>query len=141
MGLSQVLPQKPRLERGFFILSLNMQKTKRPRPLLLFYILVAYVFLQFGWWTYLLIKQNNEIIALEEKVMVAEDMAKNTFINIPALELEKTGLQQKLHKQWIMVFGEGAVFLVLLLLGILRTRNSFKKEAALAPQQKTFLLS
>ena len=141
MGLSQVLPQKPRLERGFFILSLNMQKTKRPRPLLLFYILVAYVFLQFGWWTYLLIKQNNEIIALEEKVMVAEDMAKNTFINIPALELEKTGLQQKLHKQWIMVFGEGAVFLVLLLLGILRTRNSFKKEAALAAQQKNFLLS
>jgi len=40
-----------------------------------------------------------------------------------------------------MILGEGAVFLVLLVLGILRTRSSFRKEAALAEQQKNFLLS
>ena len=141
MGLSQVLPQKPRLERGFFILSLNMQKAKRPRPLLLFYILVVYVFIQFGWWTFLLVRLNNEVIALEEKAMVAESAAQNVLPYVENVNAQKAELDKKLHKQWMMIFGEGSVFLILLVLGILRTRNSFKKEAALSSQQKNFLLS
>ena len=109
-----------------------MNSQKRPRPLFLFYILVVYVFLQFGWWAYLLIQQNNEITVLQEQVLV------ETKSN--SLEAQKK-LSDKLHKQWSMIFGEGSVFLVLLVLGIFRTRNSFKKEAALAAQQKNFLLS
>src|ERR1041385_1669459 len=109
-----------------------MNSRKRPRPLFLFYILVVYVFLQFGWWAYLLIRQNNEITVLQEQIL------ENTKSN--SLEAQKN-LSDKLHKQWSMIFGEGSVFLVLLVLGIFRTRNSFKKEAALAAQQKNFLLS
>ncbi|MGL5891934.1 MAG: hypothetical protein ACRC3B_18720, partial [Bacteroidia bacterium] len=41
-----------------------MLKSKQPRPLLLFYILVVYVFVQFGWWAYLLTHLNGQITEL-----------------------------------------------------------------------------
>jgi signal transduction histidine kinase len=55
--------------------------------------------------------------------------------------LEKTKYHASLQKRWTMVFGEGAVFLSLLMYGIYRTRTAFVKEFALARQQKNFLLS
>ena len=115
-----------------------MKSGKRPRPLLLFYILVVYVLIQFGWWAFLLIRLDNEVNALEGELIRTHRM------ELPDTTLEQQQqdlLQRKLHKQWLMIFGEGSVFLVLLVLGIYRTRRSFKKEAALAAQQKNFLLS
>jgi signal transduction histidine kinase len=50
-------------------------------------------------------------------------------------------LNHQLHMQRFMIVGEGAVFLFMLLLGIIRTRNSFKKEALLNAYQRNFLLS
>jgi two-component system, OmpR family, phosphate regulon sensor histidine kinase PhoR len=50
-------------------------------------------------------------------------------------------MQQKLRTKWLMIFGEGFVFLTLLAVGILQTRKSFHKEALLARQQNNFLLS
>jgi two-component system phosphate regulon sensor histidine kinase PhoR len=118
-----------------------MPTGKRPKPLLLFYILVAYVFIQFGWWTYLLVKLNNEITVIEQQVLVSQSMPQPATIDTAELERQGILLKEKLHKQWLMIFGEGSVFLVLLVLGIIRTRNSFKKEVALSTQQKNFLLS
>jgi K+-sensing histidine kinase KdpD len=50
-------------------------------------------------------------------------------------------LEQKLHKRWLMIAGEGMVFFVLLLSGFILVRNTFKKESALVQQQKNFLHS
>ena len=47
----------------------------------------------------------------------------------------------ELEKRWFMVAGEGLVFLTLLVIGIYKTRQSFRKEFQLARQQKNFLLS
>ncbi len=118
-----------------------MKRGKRSRPLFLFYVLVVYVFIQFGWWTYLLIRQNNEINVLQKQVLELQANAEPALMDTGELVKSENLLQDKLHKQWVMIFGEGSVFLILLLLGILRTRNSFNKEAALATQQKNFLLS
>jgi signal transduction histidine kinase len=118
-----------------------MQTGKRPRPLLLFYIVVVYVFIQFGWWAYLLVRLNNEITVLEQQALVAYALPQNTALDSAELARQDTLLKEKLHKQWLMIFGEGSVFLVFLLFGILRTRNSFKKEVAVSTQQKNFLLS
>ncbi|MDQ3110308.1 MAG: HAMP domain-containing histidine kinase [Bacteroidota bacterium] len=118
-----------------------MRTGNRPRPLLLFYILVVYVFIQFGWWAYLLVRLNNEITVLEQRALVAHAMPQLAPLNSAELAQQDMLLKDKLHKQWLMIFGEGSVFLVLLLLGILRTRNSFKKEVAVSTQQKNFLLS
>lgn len=118
-----------------------MPTAKRSRPLLLFYILVVYVFIQFGWWAFLLVKLNNEITVLEQQALVSKSIPQPVTLDTADLVREGALLKEKLHKQWMMIFGEGSVFLVLLLLGILRTRNSFKKEVALSVQQKNFLLS
>jgi K+-sensing histidine kinase KdpD len=50
-------------------------------------------------------------------------------------------LHEKLHKRWVMISSEGAVFIFLLLLGGYQIRKTLKKEAALAQQQKNFILS
>lgn len=86
---------------------------KRSRALTLFYVLVFYVFFQFIWWAYLLLKLNTEIY-------------KNS---------------SELHQKWIMIGGEGFIFLLLLLFGIIKIRNYIEKEVKLAQQQKNFLLS
>lgn len=52
-----------------------------------------------------------------------------------------TALNEKLHKRWLMISSEGAVFVFLLLLGGYQIRKTLKKETALAQQQKNFLLS
>ncbi|HEY6160720.1 MAG TPA: ATP-binding protein [Bacteroidia bacterium] len=108
---------------------------KRPRPLLLFYILFIYVLLQFGWWSYLMVELNNEIYHLKSDLNIKN--AKNPE------EASRTGneLEEKLHLRWAMTAGEGSVFLVLLVLGVMQTRNAFRKETALTRQQKNFLLS
>jgi signal transduction histidine kinase len=109
--------------------------SKKSRPLFVFYLLVAYVFVQFAWWTYSMFQLNNEISYLKTELNLlkgesAEDvMTKGNEIN------------EKLHKRWIMISSEGAVFIGLLMLGIIQIRRTFKKENELANRQKNFLLS
>jgi signal transduction histidine kinase len=101
------------------------------RPLLIFYILVIYVFLQFCWWSYLLFDLNHEIIGL--KIELSHLNASN--------EAEILQLKEKLSQKRLMIFGEGIVFMFLLTLGIIQTRKSFKRETLVARQQKNFMLS
>ena len=100
------------------------------RSLLIFYLLVIYVFLQFLWWSYLLFNLNGEVSQLkaEMALLKGEDQSIETYENA-------------LKNKWLMIFGEGMVFLFLLSLGIIQTRKTFKKEVALIRQQKNFLLS
>jgi two-component system phosphate regulon sensor histidine kinase PhoR len=97
-----------------------------PRPLLVFYLLVVYVFLQFTWWSYLLFDLNAENLMLSR-------VAHNTN--------SEENFDEQLRKKQLMIFGEGAVFLCLLALGVIQTRKSFKRETEAARLQKNFLLS
>lgn len=118
-----------------------MKSGKRPRPLLLFYILVVYVLIQFGWWAFLLVRLNNQVSELRRQLITLQMNVEPAVSDTHSLLLTESKLSDDLHKQWMMILGEGSVFLLLLLLGIYRTRNGFKKEAALAARQKNFLLS
>lgn len=95
-----------------------MKKTLS-RPLIIFYILVVYILIQFCWWAF-------HIISLEQ-----------TIYNMQPGQENHPGISNKV---W-MVIGEGSVFFLLLIIGAIITRNSFKKEVALGSQQKNFLLS
>lgn len=106
-----------------------------PKPLLIFYILVAYVLMQFSWWAYLLIDLNKEVI--QSRTEISEII----HIEPSQLEKEKASFQVDLKKRVMMVIGEGSVFLGLLIFGIYKTRTAFRKEFALAKQQRNFLLS
>lgn len=111
-----------------------MQPTKS-KPLLLFYILVIYVFIQFAWWMFSMFQLNNEIVLLKNELNLLKGESAEQII------LKGNELNEKLHKRWLMISGEGAVFVGLLLLGIYQIRKTLKKEKELAAQQKNFLLS
>ncbi len=108
---------------------------KKRRPLLGFYILVVYVVFQFCWWSYLLFSLNAEIYHLKTELNVAKSSGLQETIALG------NDLEKKLHTRWVMITGEGSVFFVLLISGILITRSSFNKENALNRQQNNFILS
>ncbi len=110
--------------------------TKRKSASLIgFYLLLTYVLLQFGWWSYLMLDLNKELTRLKTEVVVLKANS--------AEETEKEGrlLRELLQKKRFMVIGEGTVFLALLLMGAVRVRKIVQKETQLAQQQSNFLLS
>lgn len=119
----------------------QMKKPGTSRPLLLFYVLVIYVILQFAWWAYLLIKTNNQVADLHNQILNYNIVTDPKLSDPAAVITAKETLDQELHKRWLMIAGEGAVFFLLLSWAIVRTRASFKREALLAERQKNFLLS
>jgi K+-sensing histidine kinase KdpD len=82
-----------------------------------------------------MVQQNNEISYLKSQINVLNGESLNDVVT------KGNELNAKLHARWIMIAGEGSVFIALLLLGIYQIRKTFKKETALAQQQKNFLLS
>jgi len=107
---------------------------KNKKPFIIFYFLVAYIFVQFAWWGYHIIDLNTEIYTLKADI---EKLAGNE-VSFQAKERE---LHAKLLKRKWMVIGEGSVFLILLLMGVFVTQRAFKKEVLLSNQQKNFLMS
>lgn len=83
------------------------------RTAIIFYILSVYVVVQFIWWGYHLIELTEEVSRESEIV----------------------------SKRIIMIMGEGAVFLLLLIIGIWQIQKSIKKELKLTERQNNFLLS
>ena len=76
------------------------------------YLLLVYIVLQSIWWMY-------SIFLLSKEVFSAEEMR---------------------SKRW-MIFGEGAVFLIILLASFLFALRTLKKELRLSKQQKNFLMA
>lgn len=78
-----------------------------------FYILGAYVVLQFAWWGYHLIELTKEI----------------------------DGQKALVSKRVFMIISEGMVFFLILILGLWKIRSSIKKELKFSERQNNFLLS
>ena len=103
-----------------------MKKNKSNRsPLILFYILVGYVFIQFCWWSFLIYDLNLEVHELQLKLDISN----------------KIEFERALKANIWMILGEGTVFLTLLFLGFYQVKKAFQREVALAEQQRNFLLS
>ena len=83
------------------------------RTKVIFYVLSAYVIVQFIWWGYHMIDLTNET----------------------------SGETSLVAKRVTMVLGEGAVFLLILLVGIWQIRRSIKRDLKLNERQNNFLLS
>lgn len=83
------------------------------RTALIFYVLSIYVVVQFVWWGYHLIE----------------------------LTAEVSQESQLVSKRVTMITGEGAVFLLILLIGIWQIRKSIQRELKLSERQNNFLLS
>lgn len=85
----------------------------RKQTNVLFYVLSIYVILQFTWWGYHLIQLSSEL----------------------------DGDQTRINRRIWMIVGEGSVFILILIAGILRIRHAILKEVALSQRQTNFLLS
>lgn len=90
-----------------------MKKNTARRPFLIFNVLVAYVLVQLVWWAWL-------IISLMHTVY---------------------GDTSQYESKFRMILGEGLVFVILLVIGIIITSRMFKKEIWINHQQRNFLLS
>lgn len=77
------------------------------------YILAIYVVIQLFWWGVHLIQLTQEI----------------------------SGQADAVNRRVMMIIGEGCVFFIILLLGLLKIRSSLQKERKTNEQQKNFLLS
>lgn len=77
-----------------------------------FYILSIYVIVQFVWWGVLINRMHHQIYGHDAAV-----------------------------RRTIMIIGECSVFLLILIIGIIRIRKSFKRELSFSRNQSNFLLS
>ncbi len=91
--------------------------------------------MQFLWWEILLVRQSNLLIS-EKQNLVALSSSNDEIILHDIKDLEN----KKTHRMF-MIVGEGTVFLLILLFGVYKVRQSIKKETQLAHQQNNFLLS
>lgn len=65
----------------------------------------------------------------------------SAFSSPAETKIKQDALRSEMVKKWYMVTGEGSVFLVILVLGVIMVRRSFRKESELMEKQRTFLHS
>ncbi len=104
-----------------------MRTSTSRAPVVLFTLVALYIVLQFLWWAWSLVNKDGELQALQQQLLV-EGV-------VPLVPIDQPG-----HTFW-MVVGEGAVFIVLLLLALGITFRSVRHELELARQQRDFLLA
>lgn len=80
-------------------------------PNLLLILITSYVFLQLIWWAYMILDLQSQVFS-------------------PELSAQKT----------VMILGEGAVFIALLILAFVQLNKAYKRELELAHQQQNFVL-
>lgn len=109
-------------------------------PARTFYLVFAYIIAFSLWWAYLLYAKNEA--AFQEKIELNRISYISTHPGAEYLTSDVyTDVMSKYHRQQFMIIAEGAVFIALLLLGLLRVRKVFFREMELAAQQRNFLLS
>lgn len=110
-----------------------------PRTLSRF--LIGYMVCAFGWWAVHLWRSNDELFALEKKVL--EDRYQERGVNMTALQETKEYLA--VHKKWRkrrrMILSEGIFFTACLVAGLYIVNRSTNREVSLARQRRNFLLS
>jgi signal transduction histidine kinase len=101
----------------------------------LFYVVVAYILLQFIWWEVLLVKQTREIHR-EKETIVALGATSDA-----QLKQELAALTHKENMRIYMILGEGTIFLIVITIAIIRVYRAHRREKEISLQQKNFLLS
>ncbi len=101
---------------------------------LIAFVVMAYMLIALIWWTVLLNKKNDE--AFDAKISLIEGS-----VELDMQEGLIKELKEKYKRQKMMILGEGAVFGIMLVLGILMILKSFNRELAVAQKENNFLLS
>src|ERR1035437_2619815 len=109
-------------------------------PFKTFYVVFAYILAFAFWWTYLLYEKNET--AYKEKIELNQISYRRLNNNGEYTSTQEfRQVQSKYFRQKFMIMGEGSVFILMLLFGLMRVRKVFLSEMELADQQRNFLLS
>jgi signal transduction histidine kinase len=96
---------------------------------ILLIVFAVYIILQFLWWAYMLLNLNTDYYNLKNELYLA-------WAVVPDVSPEV-----ELSRKRFMIFGEGFIFLTLLIVGITLSARFLKRDFALARLQRNFLLS
>ena len=107
----------------------------KKRYIIILIIVFGYIILQFMAWEIMFVRKTSEITELKQKLIELSST------NSSEIRTQISELNQKKKMQVIMIVGEGTVFLLLLLVGIYKIKQSVDKEQQLANQQRNFFLS
>ncbi|HRH10678.1 MAG TPA: ATP-binding protein [Bacteroidia bacterium] len=108
---------------------------KGKRYIFILSVVFGYIILQFIAWEIMFVRKTGEITELKQK------LAELSSTNNEIIMQQVNELHQKKKMQVIMIVGEGTVFLLLLLFGIYKIKQSLDKDRELAERQKNFFLS
>jgi signal transduction histidine kinase len=106
-------------------------------------VTTAYILMAFGWWSMLLMRKNDEAKQANIELLKLDMQMKNKFVDAASFEqsLEYQHVIGKYQRQAKMVWGEGSVLFLGLLIGFWMIQRSLQKEVALNNQRRNFLLS
>jgi signal transduction histidine kinase len=112
------------------------------KPAILFYLMIAYIIASYSWWTVLLLSKNTE--AFQHRTQNIRQVLERDGMTSEETLVNSTAYQKALcdyEAQRMMVLGESAVFLLLVVIIGWQLLRSFNKEIELNRSQKNFLLS
>jgi signal transduction histidine kinase len=115
----------------------------RNRFYIIAFVTTAYMLLAFGWWSMLLMRKNEEAKQANIELLHLDMQVKNKFMGIATFKQspEYQAVIAKYERQARMVWGEGSVLFMGLLIGFWMIQRSLQKEVELNNQRRNFLLS
>lgn len=116
-----------------------MEKAARIR--LLINGLMLYALLAGGWWSFLLQVKNNDAYEAKKALLWHHYQDGGDDYETFLVSTDYTQLTSQYQLQRYMIFGEGSVLLLVLVLGAWWVNNRVKREHQIAAQQRNFLLS
>ncbi|MBK8426137.1 MAG: sensor histidine kinase [Lewinellaceae bacterium] len=106
-------------------------------------LVIGYMVLAFGWWSYHLWSQNDRLFDAERRAIEARFTRSNQGVNLT--QLYETAEYKKAQKSWQksrrMIVSEGLFFTACLIFGLWIVHRSANREITLARQRRNFLLS
>ncbi len=118
-----------------------MSRSSKSRSFIFFNVVFIYIIASFAWWSYLLHKNNyenyNELVDRQlNNYMLSGGIASQFYKQAVYSEINDS-----FRRTELMLYGEGAVFILLISIGFWRIRKTFREEISLTRRQNNFLLS
>jgi len=118
-----------------------MQKNVRLR--LFSNIVIVYMLLALGWWSFLLFTKNRDAfiakVELQKLIMIANQQIENDAAFLQTA-IYQDYLKKYNRQEW-MIMGEALVFAIILVIGIWFINRGYNQQVEAAQQSRNFLLS
>lgn len=120
-----------------------MQRNNPIRLRLLSFAVIAYMCLAFSWWSILLYTKNQDAFRAKVDTLRLVMVAEGTFGNEERFKDSEpfTSLQEQYERQEWMIFGEAALFMLSIIVGVWIINNSYNNLIKTAQEKRNFLLS